>query len=66
MEIKLLSAEGVPSPDPLKCKPDLFVLREVAVCVFDHISNKYIGNTIYIPCMCDSTSPDKYYSYLCI
>ncbi|CAK66553.1 unnamed protein product (macronuclear) [Paramecium tetraurelia] len=59
-EIKFHLAAGLPSPDEKKCDLKSFRLREVAMCLFDKVNQKFIGNTVFVPCQADPSSPDKW------
>ncbi|CAD8127090.1 unnamed protein product [Paramecium sonneborni] len=59
-EIKFHLAAGLPSPDEKKCDLKQFRLREVGMCLFDKVNQKFIGNTVFVPCQVDPSSPDKW------
>jgi len=50
-EIKLVLATGIPIPDTIDPKKPANILgREMRVVMFSKNQNKFVGNTIVIPC----------------
>ena len=57
--ITIQNAQGIPLPEPFKYDAGLIVHRELKIGLFDNMTGKYFGNTMFLPAIFEYRTAGK-------